>query len=491
MSYPLIMETRAGEFLKRTLIALLSSPLMLTRLFSHANDDAGDIESQTTPDLLTHKHTSATHHSKDLKGSGSSLTLQSICSISIRDSYRDDGVQTDAFNTGDPGPHTNVNLIVTEEMVWSVQKIVDDRQELEQHKKQYDFLEHQILYLESSIDNVTQDIATADNEDETVNLQEEINRLHTDLENTQKQRDELGGRLKIFKSNVDFARDNSHDIVQDLLCKAGLLNIPAPEDQEARTPSETDDGPYQRSRSMKDPTRSPEEIFRQETLDKLDAAWQELEEAQNLFDNRKAKYDADEAEYTECIACGRDDTTRSNFDRMFVTYLRDLTTHLIERENDYENQKANAIDLGFIRPDWGTPSEYEDDDSVSIASDSPELAVQRALEQDYTTEHNWLQTISCHLDEATWEPMDIEIRDGEESGFEKVASPEPVGMEYWKATKVKMSDSTSVVGDILDSPMRKHVQRWREMNEVTRQEFVNRDDDVSPMIIDDDTSNAS
>ena len=299
------------------------------------------------------------------------------------------------------GNEKRFTLDVTEAMIESMQSIIECDAELLQHQQEYDAIERGISNAEVLIAQTHETI-----HGDVHKVQQDIDRLGCHLNQLSQQRDALSPRLSIFRSNIHVAHDDFQGLFRDTFSRAGLLDGPTPEAEESAPATEPDlEGPTE-----EDLTLSQNKGFHPEVHDRLTGAWQELVEAQDLFDNMSAEYAVDQVTYEECIANGEDDTPRSQFDRMFVHYKMQVTRNLIDAERKFEDQKAEAIALGAVASSWGALS----DDGGSIAYTSLDHDVERAAQRDYTFVHSWLRNVFFGGEKTmNIEDVDVEMIDAE------------------------------------------------------------------------------
>ena len=462
------MDIGAGAFLRRTITLVLSSSLLL--IFWRIEDKNKDIESQNMTLLRTLEDESGVVQNRDSDGPmthAKPSSMRSICSINDRAVSDTESSQLPRNLADEPSrvivhqetPEKEcLAMLITDSMVSHIQEVIDDNEELKRHKKQFECIGNEIETAQDRVERARESLAAAADDQEYQDCQDVLDHQESILTKACEQRDELSPRLRIFEMNVTYAQKASQAYFEDILGKASLLKLPQDEvPQNDYAPMADMDHETTRASSKGDQAGGAEELLRRATDEKLTQLSQDFEEAQQLFSGMEAKYERDEAMYDEAVAEGEEVPTRSEFDRMFLKYKMGLTTYLIDIEQKYEEERANAIALGVVASDWGTPSEY----GSYTAESSPENDIIKAAGRDYTTLLAWMDDVP-NLDKAG---MAVNTDLGEDNTFSvermihSESIPEPTGMDEWDAKPVEISDSISLIdfGEITG----KNIRRWQ------------------------------
>ena len=476
------MDLRAGAFIKQTIEFLFSSPQLISRIFWRSEKDVMDVESQSHafPHTFEDEVFSCAQQRKsaDLAESPCSPDVQSISSTADGKTGDDGNAQpTTQYAKGschvalhkETPEHECLALLITETMIEKIQDVIDDSQELQSHERRYNQIEREVSKAQDVLDCARDDLASQGSEDKARDIQQVIDRQETLLSELHRRKDELSSRLEIFRSNLGYSQEASQTFFENALGKTGLLTLPkvgTPDTDESPEPDHGSDTGM--SQSDVDSV-SATELLGRATLEKLVTLSQDFAEAQEMFTGMEAKYIRDEAMYNEAVAEGEEVPTRSEFDCMFLKYQMGLTTYLIDTEKEYEEERANAIALGAIASDWGTPSEY----GSITAETTPENDLIKAAGRDYTNVLAWIDNVPDQFDEAALDRMDIDSWDvktavdssvGEDAVDERLfpfeTVPETPSVDDWDARPVEISDSISLIdfGEITG----KNIRRWQD-----------------------------
>ena len=353
-------------------------------------------------------------------------------------------------------------LLITETMVEKIQEVIDDGQELQDFEKRYSQLGRKEIKAQRDLDHARDELATVASDNGTQGpQQDEVHRQEAVLSEIERQRDELRSRLEIFKSNVVYSQKSAQKFFEDALGAAGLLKLAEVDTHNIEESPE--ESPKSNSSPgntvIQSPTSPPSatELLGRATFEEVHKLSNNLAEAQQLYDGLEAKYAEDQVMYNEAVADGDDVPTRSEFDCMFLKYKMGLTTYLIDVEQKYEEERANAIALGVIASDWGTPSEY----GSYSAETTPKNDLIKAARRDYTTVLAWMDDVpdlgKAEMTVASNVSEDINLSDERLNHSESI--PEPTSMDEWDAKPVEISDSISLIdfGEITG----KNIRRWQ------------------------------
>lgn len=460
------MESRTGAFLKAILFNVLRSPKVLRSYLGTVKDHDHDLESQlssssdktlcppqsqATNSTNSERFAPATHSfrrlSKGPEGIGSFLDREKTHpgNKTQQDRYDDEAFRGAA-------PYADQSAIVvhektgvlccslTRDMVSKVQKVTDSMHKLQHYKKQYHQIEANILTAQTSIKAAKEELTLSDDENKARFLQEMIDHQESALYQACQQRNALEPRLDIFRSNLHYAMTESHELFESCFGVSGLVDVPeASADDTDQTPVMGEYRASERDMPEADLPHS-EELLGLATYEKLIKLNNEVDEIRSRFDNMPSKYEADLEEYTAAAANDEDEVTRSEFDRLFVGYEMNVTRYWIDMEKSCEVERANAVALGVIPAEWGTPSEY----GSSCASSSTAEELSRAAKGTYTSVEDWRANMLRQSSVATTMPAGTKQEYwtlDDKVHFEIV--PEAEDTDKWDAVSVSMSDSIS------------------------------------------------
>ena len=327
-------------------------------------------------------------------------------------------------------------LLLTEDLVAKLGRIMKESQSLEQVEYDLDLVSRKAKVAQSSIDQLHHFIEVSKNQEEIDYLKNDIAEREPQLLEICQRRDYLEDEDQTLKRNLNYVRAQVQDVFERALSDAQLLNFPEPEQaQEAATPMgvETED----RSSSLTSDIvpRSAEEAEREEIRAKLEQSRAELYRAQEAFDTRQQSCDKDRGEYLEAVRAGTCDLPESEYDRLEVDTKRLITRDLIDAEVVHEEVLARARKYDLVGNEFDQESNFVDDyyDDYRDSYDAPAV-VPNLYFIDY-----WMKEVDCHKDQLDGDP-ETEV-------------------DEWDAKTIGVSDSVSVVDQTRN---RNRIDRWRQ-----------------------------
>ena len=243
------------------------------------------------------------------------------------------------------------------------------------------------------------------------------------------------------------ARNHTQYVLESAMEAADLLIRPEPATSQKAPPfaSAVDhgdddntgmDGEVARQESVNsntpsEPTGSPEDLARQQVLERLDESWHQYVRAQAQFDSRKDLYDQNLAEYQRRAARKECLLSRSEFDRQAVVWGQQLTGALIYAEAVFDQTQEDARALKATR---STISE--------TSSHGSELAVPDEFDSDDASEkRKAIDAWAANVIASNQWSGDVEVDD-------------------WDAGTVEMWDSVSIVDY---GTYGKQIVRWQDI----------------------------
>lgn len=444
---PPTMDTPAGMMLRQAFFTVLSISHILTRMLNLSNYSAGDIEAQRPISLLTSEESSFRDFPRWTSESSEGTGYEASSGRSSNG--RHDGVKE---TQGDPVDGLNPTIVANDQMVSLVQDVADSVQTLRKHEKIYEDLTEEILNGERRIDQARTDLECAESEEDALWLQGEIEQQEFRTNHVHEERKALDERLRIFKMNLEFAREATQAFFEKTLREAGLLALPNADTQDtADDILETHNPRASIEASIGDDNQilspSAEELSRQEALEDLREAQSELILAHERFDVWPSKLEYHCKVYEERLMNGESVPPRSEYDRSFLKHGMLLTTDLIDAEKKLELVKVNAQTLGAVDEYWGFPV-YEDTWDGESAPEEHVVAHQRTL--DWSRVENWREKVADSLEEIVSEPM------------EDPENQDQMDVDKWDAKPIDFSqDSVSVVAH--DEFKSEYIKRWQKL----------------------------
>ena len=244
--------------------------------------------------------------------------------------------------------------------------------------------------LEASLDNIRVSLETTKTQGSAEALRKRIGLQEHDLQDIRRRLKQLEEAYSSAELESSRARNHTQYVLEAAMEAAGLLRHSKPSAPQKTPPlaSAVDHGDDDHNTgrnaevvgqgpvnpiSQTEPAKSPEELARQEVLERLDETRYKYDQAQALFDSRKDVYDYNLAEYQQRDAGGECPFSRSEFDRKAVVWGQQVTGALIYAEAVFDQAQKDAramkatrssIDeASYHRSDLSVPDEFWADDA--------------------------------------------------------------------------------------------------------------------------------
>ena len=213
--------------------------------------------------------------------------------------------------------------------------------------------------LEASLHNIQISLEAAETQESADALRRQIALQENDLQDVRRRLEQLEEAYGSAKLESGRARNHTQYVLESAMEAADLLRRPKPAESQKAPPlaSAVDHGDEDNNtgrnaeaarkgsvnpNTKTERTESPEELARQEVLERLDESWYEYARAQAQFDNRKDLYDQNLAEYQRRAARKECLLSRSEFDRQAVAWGQQLTGALIYAEAVFDQAQEDA-----------------------------------------------------------------------------------------------------------------------------------------------------
>ncbi len=443
------MDRGVAEFLKRTIVLIIKSSPLLTRILWQSDEEMQhdiDLECQYT--TLPHD---GNQGSSQFLHSTTEQPFLPTGQDTLKDYVPSDDPDSHVEPLDEPtrvilqhgGDKKRLALLITEDLVFRTQKVVNEAKKLRAHGKTCENIEKDILSAERHIEETTAKVEAAIVDDDTEDLQKQLEFWKDVLESTCEKRDYLARDLNIFQNNLAHAKEASHTFLLDILGNAGLLELPEPEleaKSEPEVAEQADNGatsPKAKSLVLDD----EEALFRKGVWKELGECTEELEEAERIFSNLDAVYEEEAEQYEAAVADGECSLARSDFDCMFLDNNRKATTRLMQAQKAFKAKKRQAKALGVVGSDWGDDLDYGEYEAPSMTSGEWR---EYNASRDWSSIQNW-----------------IDSRPETESLRAPESRREDVEVDDWNARLGYMWDSISAVDRQEDH--RDNFELWDEM----------------------------
>ena len=232
--------------------------------------------------------------------------------------------------------------------------------------------------LEASLDNVKVSLETAKMQESAEALRKRIGLQEYNLQEIRRRLKQLEEAYSSAELESSRARNHTQYVLESAMEAAGLLRHSKPAAPQNAPPlASTIDhdqitegnaefmgqGPINPDSRTKH-TKSPEELARQEVLERLDESRYRYDQAQALFDSRKDLYDHNLAEYQQRAASGERLFSRSEFDRKALVWGQQVTGALIYAEAVLDQAHEDARAMKATRSTIDEASSHTSDLSV-------------------------------------------------------------------------------------------------------------------------------
>ena len=275
------------------------------------------------------------------------------------------------------------------ELVQAVLRLQQELMDLTQLKEN---LDSDVQYMENAVDNIQKDIQQAKNQ------------LFVDMKDSL----DAGCLLEPFVEELQ---------VQDpIVLDEAILDAP----QQSPTPSEV--GLYTL------------EVARQTAVEEVTEKIIQVQDSQRRFDDLPNIYNKEYDAYIADIELGLVNASKSEFDAVMLLDSRDATAKLIQAEEQLEQARIHAMELGLTLDAF---------DQESCFQDCADDGYRESLE------NLWI----AHVDRRRIERWMNQEDD----------TPESADFDEWDSKTVDISDSVSAIADTFKS--RKRIDRWRAMCE--------------------------
>ena len=236
--------------------------------------------------------------------------------------------------------------------------------------------------------------------------------------------------------SIAFGNSKIQGAIADAMHEAGLLKEPIYEEDESLLIN--DDPEYDKSQpqlKIEDVSEDIGEVQLSGPEKAIEDARRNFWEAEQLYFNQlkefqssEAHYEASLAAFKEASARGQTETTKSEFDVAHLRKQMQMTTQLIEAEDEYDRYREEAEQLGAFDDGWGQDSYYGDSEATVQSlgdGEAPKGGFKAILSEENVQEiETWL------VDVNETESPDLIVQ---------------VDFDQWTSRAVDLSDSLSVV----------------------------------------------
>lgn len=246
----------------------------------------------------------------------------------------------------------------------------------------------------------------------------------------------LEREIKAQDLNIAFGNSKIQGAIADAMHEAGLLTEPHYEEDESLLINDvTEDEARQLEPRSIEISKDIEEAQLSGPEEAIENARRNFWEAEQMYFNQLREFQSSEAHYEVSLAAFKEasanaqtETTKSEFDVAHLRNQMQMTTHLIEAENEYDRCREEAEQLGAFDDGWGQDSYYGDSEATDQSlgdGEAPKSGFRAILGEDTIQE---IETWLVHVGES--ESPDLIVQ---------------VNFDQWSSRAIDLSDSLSVV----------------------------------------------
>lgn len=305
---------------------------------------------------------------------------------------------------------------------------------------------------ERSMQEVQNALESAESEEEAEEYQKIMEQHTSELSKIRRWNEELQKEHGLVKGNLELSRSHTQWVLEDAMRQADLLGPEKPlpailfreeETEDTKEEIELTEHPIAAQSPVasvafdhSELEVSQEELQRQAAYNEFTELSQYLDTVQEKFDSQGDLYRENLAEYQEMAAAGTTNMSRSDFDRRKVRYGQQLTRALIDAEEDFEEARERAQDLGAIASDYGQEFYY----GAEYEESWPENKI-----TDYNASCDWgfIEDWMDNIPDSTSQ-----------------ADVESVEIDEWDAKEVDVNDSISMIDR---EDYRQEIDRYRRI----------------------------
>ena len=304
------------------------------------------------------------------------------CEIDKSEPPRQDFTEGPArFTLANDGSKDCIALLVPETFIVKLANLFDWNRKISAMEGPLYHTRMDTRNLEASLHNIQISLEAAETRESADALRRQIELQEHDLWGVRQRLEQLEEAYGSAELELGRARNHTQYVLESAMDAADLLKYPKPaesqkapllasavdhrnnDDNAGRNAESVTQGSVD-SNTQTERTESPEELARQEVLERLDESWCEFARAQAQFDNRKDLYDQNLAEYQRRAARNECLLSRSEFDRQAVAWGQQLTGALIYAEAVFDQAQEDARAMKATRSTIDEASSHRSDLSV-------------------------------------------------------------------------------------------------------------------------------
>ena len=369
-----IMDISAVEFLKRTITLIISSSPLLSRLLLQQElQQDMDLECQYAKIAPDDHHRSSQFSSPRSEQpclSARRDRMEEYTPLQRPESRIQPLDETTRVLVLNAAYEKRLALLVTEDLVYRTEKVVNYTRELQHQEKLCRSAEKEIVNAMRLAEQIKDEIGAPANADNVDELKRQLYHHETVIDGTRERQDSLARDLAIMQDNLAYAKDASHNFLLELFEHAGLLQQ---RDDESKSDHIRETPIHAHSEALSSEAETivmtEEESYNKQIHKELGEASNELEDAERIFNNLERFYDDQADDYEAEMAKGEMYMPRSEFDRFILENSMHATTRLVNAQKVFKAKKRQAKALGVVASDWGDDVGFGGFEAASATSE--------------------------------------------------------------------------------------------------------------------------
>ncbi|KAL8810152.1 MAG: hypothetical protein Q9200_002805 [Gallowayella weberi] len=356
-------------------------------------------------------------------------------------------------------------LILTSEMVAKIGQIATRSRRLEFVDRNLRKVKRQITSEENMLEYKTDALQDTNDQGKIAQINKEIEDTRRCLAAAAKCLDALEDEKLTLTTNLEFSREQSQEMFEDVLGKNDLLEVSDPEHAGEANPVGESVYSVEQDASQRQPYGTEDQDNSQAAIS-LDfddvvrrTAKQDFEEKRNIlitldeaFEHRQDNLAEEKAEYLRRVREGTCDLSQTEFDLLALEDFRRMTTNLKDAQESFEESFKRAKQLGVL----DEHDAYYQESVFSEWSGGYPMSMEHAMVGCAPTQRigYWQVGMDESQDGRPWGGTELE------PWSDPDLAPDTPDMEDCDLKSVAISDSWSCVDW---SRRRRRIDRWREI----------------------------
>ncbi len=337
------------------------------------------------------------------------------------------------------GTNDCLAVILTHDMVATLNDIFNGSRKVEKLEERCEDVSKEVNLARIFLDQSRGLLETVARPEETGQIEADMERADQTLRKASPRKERLEKELWIEKHNLEYSRARVENLLWRVFSDAQLLNETGQANESDSDSSINQNGATDKPSTHSDHSEntflSIEDLHRLATSEEVERTRQTLQTLQETFDDRQDEYNRDFQEYEQAIQDGSCDLPQSDFDRIYVSNMRNLTACLKAAETEHRNVMARARALGIVENEYEQESDFVDQEDDGYR-ESHEAGMTAGVDRVFID--RWIETT-------------VESADQENDLIEEA--------DDWDVKTVGISDSISLVAE---GRSRVRIDRWRE-----------------------------